>query len=102
MEEKLNAKGYDLHKCVLNASYFGIPQRRERAYFVALRKDMKPAKKDFVRVYAARREIRESFLENIFKKEVNKDFIVNRNDIQILKKRKRLGLQIKAYKGRHS
>lgn len=31
--------GYDLKHYSLNASLFGVPQRRERVYFVALRKD---------------------------------------------------------------
>ncbi|MDR1087652.1 MAG: DNA cytosine methyltransferase [Endomicrobium sp.] len=86
MEEKLSDKGYDLHKCVLNASYFGIPQRRERAYFVALRKDMKSAKKTSLDYTPPEEKYAKVFLEDILEKEVDKDFIVNRDDIQILKK----------------
>ncbi|MCA6071863.1 MAG: DNA cytosine methyltransferase, partial [Endomicrobium sp.] len=36
IETKLDEIGYNLHKHVLNASYFGIPQARERVYFVSI------------------------------------------------------------------
>jgi DNA (cytosine-5)-methyltransferase 1 len=32
--------GYHMHKWLLNASTMGVPQRRERVFFVALRKDL--------------------------------------------------------------
>ena len=37
--QSLEGIGYRLEHVVLNASDFGIPQRRERVYFVAMRKD---------------------------------------------------------------
>lgn len=40
MEAKLNEIGYKVKKHVLNASYFGIPQARDRVYFVCLRKNL--------------------------------------------------------------
>jgi DNA (cytosine-5)-methyltransferase 1 len=39
IEKKLNEIGYDVQKHVLNASHFGVPQKRERIYFVCLRRD---------------------------------------------------------------
>ena len=38
IETKLDEIGYKVNKHVLNASYFGIPQSRERVYFVCIRK----------------------------------------------------------------
>jgi DNA (cytosine-5)-methyltransferase 1 len=95
MEKKLNEIDYDLHKCVLNASYFGIPQRRERAYFVGLRKDIKTGKKTLLEYTPPKEKYKEVFLEGILEKEVDKDFIVNRDDIQILKKENDLDYELK-------
>ena len=39
MEVKLNDIGYEVNKHVLNASHFGVPQKRERIYFVCIRQD---------------------------------------------------------------
>ncbi|MDR1695565.1 MAG: DNA cytosine methyltransferase [Endomicrobium sp.] len=90
IETKLDESGYNLHKHVLNASYFGIPQARERVYFVALRKDMKKCCKQTLD-YAPPKESRKKvFLEDVLEKEVDKDFIINRNDIQILKNEKEI------------
>src|SRR5699024_2432378 len=83
IEQKLDESGYILNKHVLNASYFGIPQARERVYFVALRKDTKDSNKpnlDYIRPKENNKEI---FLESILEKEVDNDFIVVRDDIKI-------------------
>ena len=83
MENKLDKIGYDLFKHVLNASYFGIPQSRERVYFVALRKDMKTKNKPS---YTPPNENRKKiFLDDILEKEVDNEFIIKRTDIQITK-----------------
>jgi len=84
IENKLDKIGYDLFKHVLNASYFGIPQARERVYFVALRKDMRTKNKPS---YAPPDENRKNiFLEDILEENVDNDFIVKRKDIKITKK----------------
>ncbi|MDG0963987.1 MAG: DNA cytosine methyltransferase [Opitutales bacterium] len=36
----LNQVGYDVHYSLLNASYYGVAQKRERVYFVCFRKDL--------------------------------------------------------------
>ena len=36
----LNRVGYDVHYSLLNASYYGVAQKRERVYFVCFRKDL--------------------------------------------------------------
>jgi DNA (cytosine-5)-methyltransferase 1 len=85
IETKLDESGYNLHRHVLNASYFGIPQARERVYFVALRKDMKKRDMPSLDYLPPKENRKKVFLEDILEKEVEKDFIVERNDIQMLK-----------------
>jgi len=38
--EMLDRVGYDCHHAILNASRYGLPQKRERIYFVCFRKDL--------------------------------------------------------------
>ncbi len=38
--EMLERVGYDCHHAILNASRYGLPQKRERIYFVCFRKDL--------------------------------------------------------------
>lgn len=38
--QQLEAIGYRVSHCLLNASFYGIPQARKRVYFVAIRKDL--------------------------------------------------------------
>ncbi|MCL2211755.1 MAG: DNA (cytosine-5-)-methyltransferase [Treponema sp.] len=92
IEKKLKESGYDLYKHVLNASYFGIPQARERVYFVGLRNDIKKQTLDYSQPDEKRKKI---FLENILEKEVDKDFIVTRNDIQITKNENEIEYNLK-------
>ncbi|WP_332252592.1 DNA cytosine methyltransferase [Rickettsia helvetica] len=36
IDQKLDGIGYKVYRNVLNASLFGVPQARERVYFVCL------------------------------------------------------------------
>lgn len=85
IEQKLDESGYILYKHVLNVSYFGIPQARERVYFVALRKDTKDSNKPNLDCIRPKENNKEIFLESILEKEVDNDFIVVRDDIKITK-----------------
>lgn len=38
--EQFDAAGYDLQLFLLNAAFMGVPQRRERTFFIARRKDL--------------------------------------------------------------
>ncbi len=81
IETKLDEIGYRLHKHVLNSSYFGIPQSRERVYFVGLRKDIGTESKFS---YNPPRETRkEIYLEDIMDSHVDESLFINRDDITI-------------------
>ncbi|MCL2633964.1 MAG: DNA cytosine methyltransferase [Oscillospiraceae bacterium] len=83
IEKELNKIGYDLETHVLNSSFYGIPQSRERVYFVALRKDMKTSNKP---AYEPPKEKNtEVFLEDLLDNEVDSSFILQRDDIHITK-----------------
>ncbi|MDR3092410.1 MAG: DNA cytosine methyltransferase [Endomicrobium sp.] len=88
IEQKLDEIGYYLRRYVLNASYFGIPQARERVYFVAVKKGVRV---DYV---PPKESCKKVFLENILEKKVDEDFIVNRDDIQITKEESELDYKL--------
>lgn len=81
IENKLDEIGYTLSKHVLNASYFGIPQSRERVYFVGLRKHgrtkeklvYKPPKANYKKIY----------LEDVLENNVDDSLYIDRNDMVI-------------------
>ena len=95
IERKLNESGYDLYRHILNSSYFGIPQARERVYFVGLRKDLKESKKSALAYTPPKENLKKIFLEDILEKEVDKEFMVSRDDIQITKKESDLDYKLK-------
>lgn len=83
IEKKLDETGYLMRYCVLNASHFGIPQKRERVYFACLRKDrpelaFKPPKPSGNGIY----------LSDILERndDVDGKLFVDRNDIEIERK----------------
>jgi len=79
IEAKLFEIGYDVQRHVLNASNFGIPQSRERVYFVCLRRD---TNSNFKLKYSPPKQLNKAiFLENILEKEVDKNLYINRKDI---------------------
>ncbi|MDR3195556.1 MAG: DNA cytosine methyltransferase [Endomicrobium sp.] len=86
IQTNLDKIGYNLYKHVLNASYFGIPQARERVYFVALRKDMKTKNKPALDYAPPKENNKKIFLADILEKEVDKKFFIHRKDIEITKK----------------
>jgi len=77
IEVKLDEIGYRLYKHVLNSSYFGIPQSRERVYFVGLRKDTG------ISSSPPRETRKEIYLEDVLDKEVDDSLFINRTDITI-------------------
>ena len=79
IEEKLDEIGYTLHKHVLNASFFGIPQSRERVYFVGLRKDTGAITK--LKYSPPKETMKQIFLENILEKDVEKSLFIDRKDM---------------------
>lgn len=91
IDAKLNEIGYSVHRHVLNSSYFGVPQSRERIYFVCLRKKeknglklrYKPPKENFKKVY----------LENILQEAVNDNLYTDRKDIQIFRETEEYALR---------
>lgn len=42
--DQFDAAGYDLQLFLLNAAFMGVPQKRERTFFIARRKDLKLSK----------------------------------------------------------
>jgi len=81
IENKLDEIGYTINKHVLNASYFGIPQSRERVYFVCLRKHSKTKDKLVYRPPKATNKL--IYLENILEKEVDGALFIDRKDMVI-------------------
>lgn len=83
IEKKLDEIGYNVHRHILNASHFGVPQSRERVYFVCLRKDTGA---NFKLRYKPPKEINKKiYLENILDNSVPEKLYINRDDIQIVK-----------------
>jgi DNA (cytosine-5)-methyltransferase 1 len=81
IETKLDEIGYTLNKHILNASYFGIPQSRERVYFVALRKHNKTTQK--LTYKPPKATYKKIYLENILEEKVNEALFINRKDMVI-------------------
>lgn len=83
MEQKVSEIGYKMYTHVLNASFFGIPQARERVYFVCIRNDLK---NDIKFEYSPPKETNQKiYLENILEKNVDESLFIKRNDIVIEK-----------------
>jgi len=83
IEVKLDEIGYKMQKHILNASLFGVPQARERVYFVCIRKDIAG---DIKLKYSPPKETNKKiYLEDILEKNVDKSLFTNRDDIVIEK-----------------
>ncbi|MCT4469989.1 DNA (cytosine-5-)-methyltransferase [Mycoplasma sp. HS2188] len=63
INEKLDEAGYNVYSKVLDSSYFGVPQKRERIYIVGIRKDLD--NKQFIFPQGKERDYNfESFLDD--------------------------------------
>lgn len=79
IDQKLDEIGYKVYRDILNASFFGIPQARERVYFVCLRKDFES---EYTLKYTKPEEsYKRVFLDNILEKDVENNLYIDRSDI---------------------
>lgn len=85
IKQELTASGYTVHHHVLNASNFGVPQARERVYFVALRKDIHSMDNSALYYQPPQETRKDVYLENILEKTVDNKFILSRDDIRLSK-----------------
>jgi len=73
----LHDLGYDIFYQVLNASHFGVPQKRERIYILGFRHDLKQKKFSFPKPTYQRITLQDILLDD----DKVKKYIINRNDI---------------------
>ncbi len=82
--------GYDVFYKVLNASFFAVPQKRERIYILAFRKDLKI--NDFVFPVPTKKPVKlKDFLLSDSKTD---NYIIKRNDIKF---KKEIAIKIDLY-----
>jgi len=79
VEKTLNQIGYDVFYQVLNASNFGVPQKRERIYILGFRKDLSIKTFSFPNSYGKATSLKEFCLDD----SDTKEFIIKRNDLNI-------------------
>ncbi|BAQ61160.1 DNA-cytosine methyltransferase [Geminocystis sp. NIES-3708] len=79
VKNTLNEIGYDVFYQVLNASNFGVPQKRERIYILGFRKDLKVKMFIFPNSYSKATSLIDFCLDD----SETKDFIINRSDIKM-------------------
>jgi len=78
IETAINDIGYHLHILRLNSSIFGIPQSRERVYFVAIRKDLHHY--NFNPPIENRKKI---YLQDVLDSHIGDGSVILRDDIKI-------------------
>ena len=79
IDQKLEEIGYKVYRHILNASLFGVPQARERVYFVCLRKDFSS---EYNLKYIKPKESYENiFLNDILEKDIDENLYIDRSDI---------------------
>lgn len=78
----LESLNYKVYYKVLNSSHFGVPQNRERIYILGFRKDIQ--QKDFTFPTPQMTPIK--LKDILLSDEETKDFIINRNDIELKNK----------------
>ena len=91
IDSKLKGINYILHRHVLNSSHFGVPQSRERVYFVAIRRDLNEGI-DYTPPIETFDEI---FLKDIMEDDVDKEMYIRRDDIRFSKDEDVLDEQLK-------
>lgn len=74
----LDSIGYDTYFSILNASNFGVPQKRERVYFVSFRKDLR-IKKSFQ--FPTSNGIYSTLKDVCLPDKDTAEFIINREDV---------------------
>ncbi|MGI0481028.1 DNA cytosine methyltransferase [Geminocystis sp. CENA526] len=79
VKNTLNEIGYDIFYQVLNASNFGVPQKRERIYILGFKKNLNIKKFTFPNSYGKATSLIDFCLDY----SETKDFIINRMDIKI-------------------
>ena len=79
VENTLDEIGYDVFYQVLNASNFGVPQKRERIYILGFKKDLNVKKFTFPNSYSKAKSLIDFCLDD----SETKDFIINRSDVKI-------------------
>lgn len=81
IEIRLDEAGYTMQKHVLNASFFGIPQARERVYFVCLKKH---SDYQFKLKYSPPKQTNKAiYLKDVLEYDVDSDLYIDRDDIEI-------------------
>jgi len=78
IEKSIYETGYHLHILKLNSSFFGIPQSRERVYFVAIRKDA-----SHIRFTPPTENRKKIYLQDILDNDFDDESIILRDDIRI-------------------
>jgi DNA (cytosine-5)-methyltransferase 1 len=71
---------YEIHHQVLKSSYFGVPQARERIYFVCFRKDLKDESKLFKFPISSQAR-KPKTVKDILEKKVSSEYLILREDI---------------------
>jgi len=79
VEKTLSETGYDVYYKVLNASDFGVPQKRERIYILGFRKDLNVKKYDFPKSPDSPTKLKDVLLPDF---ETEK-YVISRDDIKI-------------------
>ena len=80
--QTLEKIGYRVEHSALNASHFGVPQKRERVYFVAIRKDVP------LRFTQPEKTMHPKYIKDVLLPDSRtKDLVVSRNDIKFDKPR---------------
>ncbi len=82
IEKKLDKAGYRVFYDPLNASLFGIPQKRERVYFVCLRKNITA---DYKAPEPSRKPV---YLRDILEDDVDDSLFIDRDDISSIDEKK--------------